>query len=137
MPHQNITFKYVPQFIAPQPPSGGDSQTSGVEQPGSPHSVIITNGIRLKTATANATLPTTLLTPGWIRLYVNKVIKSQLGYILAVGYELMHDSPCSSMRSDLKQPVDTTLHPPCPPYMRMSSQGKHAIYSPETSVCEV
>lgn len=58
--HQNMTFRYVPQRIAPQPPSGGDSQDSGIVQSGSPHSTRTTNGRRVNTATAMAVRPTTL-----------------------------------------------------------------------------
>lgn len=58
--HQNMTFRYVPHRIAPHPPSGGDSQDSGAVQSGSPHSTRITNGSRLKIATAMAVRPTTL-----------------------------------------------------------------------------
>lgn len=59
-PHQNMTFRYVPHRIAPQPPSGGEIHDSGIVQSGSPHSTRTTNGSKLNTATAIAVRPTTL-----------------------------------------------------------------------------
>lgn len=55
-----MTFKNTAHFTSPQPPSGGDSQDSGIVQPGSPHNTRTTNGSRLNTATTIAAHPTTL-----------------------------------------------------------------------------
>lgn len=55
-----MTFKNTDHFTSPHPPSGGDSQESGIVQPGSPHSTRTTKGSRLNTATTIAAHPTTL-----------------------------------------------------------------------------